>query len=159
MRNRLVLVVAATTLASVTACSGSGGGSTDGGATAGGSVGTSAGTGGATASGVTSDAPSTAAVKAPSEQPQQDAQAKITGCVKQGKAVKVTATIKNTSTSAKSYVAAVVVKSGGKGVGGGPLLAPSVKPGATATVNATIPTTAAKVTCEIDRVDSVAGNP
>lgn len=169
MRNRLALVVAAATLATVTACSGSGsGGSTAGGTAAGGSAGTSAASNGsAGSSGASADASGSSAAsngattttpaQRPSDQPQQDAQAKITACAQQGKSVKVTATVKNTSEAPKSYVIATVLKAGGKNVGGGPLLAPSVKPGATATVSSTIPTTAQKVTCEIAKVNAVAG--
>lgn len=140
MKSRTMLVLSAAILAGVTACS-----SADEGNPAGSDEPTNG-------SGTTSSP-----AKPATEEPQQDADAKITGCKQTGSAVQITATVKNTSDATRSYVIAAVVKGDGKDVGGAPLLANSVKAGATATATATVPTTAKQVTCEISRVDSVAG--
>lgn len=154
------------------ACSGNNGGSSTTTTPAGAGSGTSATSGtsassGASGSGTTSlpgakpiagstnQATGTATPNVPGS---EQVDAKITACTATKTGVRIEATVKNTTTGARTFVIAAKVRAGGKDAGGAAILAPAVKPGATIKASGETKTPVkGKPTCTIANVNGIDG--
>lgn len=86
----------------------------------------------------------------------EQADVAITGCTATKTGVKIEATVKNTTTGARTFVIAAKVRAGGKDAGGAAILASGVKAGATvkATGESRTPVKG-KPTCTITNVNGI----